>query len=282
MTRIIFIAIIAFFGAAPGITAAVDTPKVVISIAPLHSIAVHIMKGAGEPVLLVDQTLSPHDFALKPSQARLLQSADLVFWLGQTMETPLIRPIKTMVSGGRAVALLEAEEFSGKNPHVWLDPVGAATLGRLMATELAQLDSKNADLYRRNSISFDNKAAALTTRMEMVLVEAKHRVFLPVHDAFGDFARRFGLQARTPVMTNHVLEPGAAAIIAIRKRITTEDITCLVSEYGEENHLAEILLEGKTMKLVDLDPLGAKLSPGAGLYEKLMENLAIQLAECLN
>ena len=58
-------------------TALAEVPQVVTDIAPIHGLAAKVMDGLGAPDLLVPPASSPHDFALRPSQARALQSADL-------------------------------------------------------------------------------------------------------------------------------------------------------------------------------------------------------------
>ena len=61
--------------------------KVVASIKPIHSLVSYLMDGVGKPDLIVDGYNSPHGFALKPSHAKMLQNADLVFWVGEDLET---------------------------------------------------------------------------------------------------------------------------------------------------------------------------------------------------
>ena len=61
---------------------ATATPRVVTSVPPVQGLVADIMRGAGTPTLLLDGTVSPHDFALRPSQARELAEADLVFGVG--------------------------------------------------------------------------------------------------------------------------------------------------------------------------------------------------------
>ena len=53
--------------------------KVVTSIKPLHSLASYLMDGIGKPGLIVDVNASPHSFSMKPSHAKMLQNADIVF-----------------------------------------------------------------------------------------------------------------------------------------------------------------------------------------------------------
>ena len=55
--------------------------KVVTSIKPIHSLASYLMDGVNKPDLIVDGYSSPHGFALKPSHAKMLQEADIIFLL---------------------------------------------------------------------------------------------------------------------------------------------------------------------------------------------------------
>ena len=70
--------------------------KVVTSIKPIHSLASYLMDGVGNPDLIVDGYASPHGFALKPSHAKMLQNADLIFWVGEDLENFLEKPLKSI------------------------------------------------------------------------------------------------------------------------------------------------------------------------------------------
>ena len=60
--------------------------KVVATIKPIHSLASYLMDGIGKPDLIVDGYASPHGFALKPSHAKMIQNADIIFWVGEDIE----------------------------------------------------------------------------------------------------------------------------------------------------------------------------------------------------
>lgn len=66
-----------------------DTPRIVTDVPPVHSLAARVMEGVGTPDLLVDGATSPHDFAMRPSQAAALAEADLVIWVGAAL-TPAL------------------------------------------------------------------------------------------------------------------------------------------------------------------------------------------------
>ena len=81
--------------------------KVVTSIKPIHSLASYLMEGVGSPDLIVDGYASPHGFALKPSHAKMLQEADLIFWVGEGLENFLEKPLKSIAKKAEKIELLE-------------------------------------------------------------------------------------------------------------------------------------------------------------------------------
>ncbi|WP_067222561.1 zinc ABC transporter substrate-binding protein [Stappia indica] len=83
-------------------------PKVVASIKPVHSLVASVMQGIGEPQLIIEGAGSPHTYSLRPSQARALQEADLIFWIGHELEAFLEKPVETIGTGAKSVELIDA------------------------------------------------------------------------------------------------------------------------------------------------------------------------------
>jgi len=89
------------------VPARADVPKVVSDIAPVQSLVARVMQGLGVPDLIVTAGSSPHGFALRPSQARRLQAADLVVWIGPELTPWLVKPIGTLAGKAEVLALLQ-------------------------------------------------------------------------------------------------------------------------------------------------------------------------------
>ena len=81
--------------------------KVVASIKPIHSLVSYLMDGVGKPDLIVDGYASPHGFAMKPSHAKMLQNADLIFWVGEDLENFLEKPLKSIAKKAEKIELIE-------------------------------------------------------------------------------------------------------------------------------------------------------------------------------
>ena len=81
--------------------------KVVASIKPIHSLASYLMDGVGKPDLIVDGYASPHGFAMKPSHAKMLQNADIIFWVGEDIENFLEKPLNSIAKKAEKIELME-------------------------------------------------------------------------------------------------------------------------------------------------------------------------------
>ncbi|WP_340255315.1 zinc ABC transporter substrate-binding protein [Roseobacter sp. HKCC-CH-9208] len=102
--------VICAFSAATPSAAVAEVPRVVTDIAPVHSLVAQVMAGVGVPDLLIDQATSPHHFALRPSQARALQEADLVIWIGAGLSPALSGAIADLAGAGKEMALLSVPQ----------------------------------------------------------------------------------------------------------------------------------------------------------------------------
>ena len=86
--------------------------KVVATIKPIHSLASYLMDGVGKPDLIVDGYASPHGFALKPSHAKMLQDADIIFWVGEDIENFLEKPLKSIAKNAEKIELMEIKKLT--------------------------------------------------------------------------------------------------------------------------------------------------------------------------
>ncbi len=83
--------------------------KVVASIKPIHSLASYLMDGIAKPDLIVDGYASPHGFAMKPSHAKMLQNADLIFWVGEDLESFLEKPLSSIAKKAEKIELMDTK-----------------------------------------------------------------------------------------------------------------------------------------------------------------------------
>ena len=88
---------------------AAEAPKVATDIAPVHSLVARVMDGVGEPDLIIPPGASPHHHSMRPSEARALQSADVVFWVGEELTPWMTKPLGALSGDAQLVGLLDAD-----------------------------------------------------------------------------------------------------------------------------------------------------------------------------
>ena len=108
MSRILISVLLIWFSTAN--RALTEAPKVVVDIAPVHSLVSMVMKGVGEPTLIIPANASPHDYTLRPSAAKALQNADIIFWMGSSLTPWLDRATTTLMKDAQMIALLDTED----------------------------------------------------------------------------------------------------------------------------------------------------------------------------
>ena len=93
-----------------GNTAFADVPKVAVDIAPVHSLVSRVMEGVGTPELVIPAGASPHGYSLRPSEAKALQDADMVIWMGEDLAPWMENSIETLSKNAQVITLLEESE----------------------------------------------------------------------------------------------------------------------------------------------------------------------------
>jgi zinc transport system substrate-binding protein len=243
------------------------------------------MEGVSEPELLLDASVSPHNFSLKPSQARLLQSADLIIWVGKSLEYPITRSVANLPTE-RSLALTigvdeHGHEDEHDNVHNWLDPRAAKGIVTEIGNRLRILDPAHAALYDQNVIRMVARLDALETELAEQLHPLRGIPYIVFHDAYGPFERRFGLN-NVGKVTKHAEDPPSAGHIRKMRAIVTEQkVRCAFREPQFEPHAITIIAEGNDLSIGELDPLGVGLTPGVNGYFLLMQKLGKNIAACL-
>ena len=95
-----------------GSSAIADVPNVSVDIAPLHSLVASVMNGVGVPNLIIPPGSSPHDHQLRPSEAKAMQDANIVFWMGEELTPWMENAVKTLSSNASVTTFLENDKTS--------------------------------------------------------------------------------------------------------------------------------------------------------------------------
>ncbi len=285
-----------------GTIARAEVPVVVTDIPVVQSLVAQVMGDLGTADLLVNAGAEPHSYQLRPSQARALRTADLIFWVGPEMTPWLDRALQSAPEGS-AVALLsspgtaaqpyghmaepgeaaeEDHDHGGTDPHAWLDPANGRAWLAVIRDRLAAADPDHAATYRQNAEAADTATLALEGELQATLAAAAGKPLVMGHNAYGYFARRFGLTIAATIEAGDAAEPGAGHLSAVTALLAAHKAACLFPEAGQDPKRAALLVEGTATRLGGaLDPEGLSLPPGPALYGDLMRGLARTVADCV-
>ena len=286
---------------------------VVVTVPPIHSLVAALMDGVDEPVLLLQGGQTPHTYSLTPSDAKALSSADLVVWVGESLETFLERPLATLAADAVVIELAkdsslsllenreggiwenhddhagdsheddehEAHDHTLIDGHVWLNPNNAKAIVEIVSRALSDFDPANASLYAENKSRVLARLERLDQNLHETLAPVREQPFLTAHDALQYFDTYFQLAAVGAFSVSPDRAPSAQRLSTIRERVALLGSVCLFSEPGYEPRVMRIVEEAAEVRTGVLDPLGLTFTPGADLYFDLMTRLANSLAECL-
>ncbi len=302
----LIIAIFVLLHSAGGVLAA---PVVATSIKPVDDLVRTVMAGVGQPLLLIPASSSPHTYALKPSERRAAEQAEVVFWIGPQVEKPLVKVFQSARPTTRIVPLAQAPGIEllparsggawdqhgvagkdhdthdhnrhGIDGHLWLSPANAAAILRAAARTLSDADPANARRYAANADAALQRLKILDAELAAQLAPVRDKPFFVFHDAYQYFEHSYRLSAAGSVLVSPEALSSAGRVRDLRHKIGTLGAVCVFAEPQFEPRLVQTLIEGTSARAGRLDPVGADLPAGWAGYERLLRGLAENLKECL-
>lgn len=291
--------------------------KIVTSIPPIASLVAAIAADKADISILVPAHTSPHNFSLKPSDAKSLQNADLVFWVDGNLEVFLKKANVTLPNSALIIALAdqpgvtvlnareielaqqhatddehddnqnehhdhEGHEHAEHDLHIWLDPINAQNIARSIEQALRTIDPENADHYRKNLNGTITKLADLNNATAQRLAPVSEVNFITFHDAFQYFEQRYALKNVGIVALNPETKPGAKRLVDLKSTLQNNNVGCLFSEPQFDRKLVQLAAEGTNVTTAELDAMGVQIGSGPNLYFELIENLTEDIYRCLS
>lgn len=292
------------FGAPITAQARTTPPRVVVTLKPIHSLVTSIMEGVATPFLLLPDGASPHTFALKPSLLKQMQMADLIIWVGPSLESFMIKPLAGLHPTFGILSLLhtphltlyplrQARQWSSTtdhahpahatgeaDPHIWLSVDNAILMAEFIAYTLSQVDSKHAKQYQANVKQLVIRLKNLKDKLTLLLKEDQTKPFLVYHDGYQYFEKEFGLSGAGTMLLNPHAPLSAHGLKKIQEIIHQEQIQCIFYETEFQNTRLKHILAQWNVIAAELDPLGTYFPPGKGNYESTLLTIGKTLHSC--
>ena len=203
-----------------------------------------------------------HTFEPSPADAQKLAGADLIVMNGLGLDEWALSLLEAAgkseedvlelaegIDESNAWVYLEGEEHDeeegkeeaeegeehghgGSDPHIWLDPKGAAIyVDRIAARVAAELPERAAEIESARDAGLAEIAALdEELRVGFAAVDASARKIVTFHDAFGYFARAYGIEIVGVAVEAPGQEPSAKEIAALIDAIKAAGVTSVFSE----------------------------------------------------
>ena len=163
-------------------------------------------------------------------------------------------------------------------PHVWLDPKNAKVIIKEIEKQLVKLDPDNSSKYKANSKKAQSELDNLTKNIKSDL--KGNLRFVVFHDAYQYLENRFGIKVLGALTVNPDVLPGAEQLSEIREVIEHEKVNCLFSEPQFNPAIIKSIAKDTKIKTGVLDPLGATLDKGKGMYSELLQSMYASFKGC--
>lgn len=287
-------------------TGLAEPPRVLVSIAPLHSLVAQVMEGVAEPELVYETSQSPHSSAMTPRQLKAVVEADLLFWIGPELETALARLLPRLSDEARAFELHDFDagmtllpmrdslfdvpgtgddhghDHGDLDPHIWLSLDNAKLFVDFVEARLVENDPGNRSRYESNAGQARTRLVALAGQLGQRLDTSRDTPYIVFHDGFQYFEHDQNLNGLGALVLNPDIPPGPRTIARLRNLAAPLERVCLFREpQYSERWLTPLVDDLDKATLGTIDPLGQLSEPGTRLYADMMRRLATDLAACL-
>lgn len=298
-----------------GTTAQHADAAVVASLKPLGFIASAIADGVTETQVLLPDGASEHDYSLRPSDAKRLQNADLVVWIGPEMEAFMDKSSQSIPDNKKVtIAQLDgvkpllmkgaddddhdagdgdghdhahgengdAHHHHGEyNMHLWLSPEIARLSAVAIHDKLVELMPQSRARLDANLKDFEANLAATDKQVANELAPVKGKGYFVFHDAYGYYEKHYGLTPLGHFTVNPEIQPGAQRLHQIRTQLVEQKATCVFAEPQFRPAVVESVARGTSVRMGTLDPLGTNIKLSKESYPAFLTQLATQYASCL-
>jgi len=245
---------------------------------------------------LLSSTASPHDYALKPSDVRKINQADLIVWFGEGLE-PFLKHIIRRKESSEVITLSElpnvhyrkfGEEHHDDghhhgtlNPHFWLSPEVAKQVAIALVDKLNQIDPSNQAVYKKNLLRFVETLHETDSQIRAILSPLKNKPYFVFHDAYRYFESYYHLNNLGHFTVSPERKPGAKTLVHIRRTLSKYHHVCIFSEPQFTPAVIKSVTRGTDAKVGYLDPLGTDIAVKDHSYFVFLKGIAIQLQTCL-
>ena len=267
--------------------------KVVASFSILADLVRQVGGDRVKVVSLVGPNADAHTFEPKPSDASQLTQAKLIVVNGLGLDGWMDRLRKAsgtkapVVVASKGVKPIEAEEDEHGHenaagpahrfdPHAWQNVANAKLYVVNIRDALIQADPNGRATYEANDTRYRAALDQLESDVKAAIarIPPDKRKIITSHDAFGYFAKAYGLQFIAPQGVSTEAEPSAKDVAKMIRQIRSQKIPAVFLENVTDVRLIEQIAKESGAKIGDKvysDALSEPSGP-AGTYIDMMRH----------
>jgi len=127
------------------------------------------------------------------------------------------------------------------DPHAWQSIANAQIYVTNIATALCEADPGNCPGYRANAQAYSDELAEIDASIKMGFgsIPVERRKVITTHDAFGYFAREYGIEFLAPQGVSTDAEASAADVAMLINQIRSEGVNAIFFENVSDPRLIE-------------------------------------------
>jgi manganese/zinc/iron transport system substrate-binding protein len=243
----------------------------------------------------------PHMFRTGRKDVQRLIEADVIFYSGLMLEGRMADDFSKVGRKGKPVFavtesidkeyLREPPEFKGHwDPHVWMDVSAWSMCVGFVAESLAEFDKPNAEYYTKNASEYQATLKELHAYAKKVVatIPKEQRYLVTAHDAFGYFARAYGIQVKAVQGISTTSEAAIADVNLLIDFIVKQKVGAIFVESSVSQENIKAVIEGceskgHTVKIggeLFSDAMGTE-GTYEGTYIGMMDHNATTVANAL-
>lgn len=276
--------------------------KIITSIKPLGFITEAIATGVADTDILLPDGASPHTYSLKPSDLIKLKSADLIIWIGEDLET-FMPSVLSDIDINKTIELTEDPKIadllktgdehadSGHDEHdhqhgefdnhIWLSPEIAKTIAQIIHDKLQQIYPTKKVILEQNLNNFLLELKQTEQVIAKKLNSVQNKGYFVFHDSYTYFEAAFKLNNLGSFTINPSIQPGLKKIYEIQNQLKNKHAICIFREPQFNPMIINKLVDGTSVKIGELDPLGMGIVMSKDAYCKFLLKITQQLLNCL-
>lgn len=202
----------------PRLAIASQTPRILTSFSILQDMVSQIAPTSFQIDTLVPANADAHVFSPKPSDARRIREAELIFFNGLGFEGWFTRLIQS--AGYKGSIIQSTQSIAPRkvrhqiDPHAWQSLANGAAYAAVIRDALMHKypDYKKDIEQRAAQYISELNHEHVRTRLEFATLPADRRRAITAHDAFAYFGEAYGIEFLAPQGWSTHSAPSAAAI----------------------------------------------------------------------